>query len=112
MVILLAKKRYRDKEVKFFVTEGELEIIDKKAAAADLDRSKYCRSMTLDGLIVKQDFKQVDNLVYEVNKIGTNINQVARRANELEHVTLDDIKYLKKQLDVIYQQIEKFYGGG
>lgn len=68
--------------------------------------------MTLDGLIVKQDFKQVDDLVYEVNKIGTNINQVARRANELEHVTLDDIKYLKKQLDVIYQQIEKFYGGG
>ena len=51
--------------------------------------------MTLDGLIVKQDFKQVDDLVYEVNKIGTNINQVARRANELEHVTLDDIKYLK-----------------
>lgn len=108
----MAKKRYRDKEVKFFVTEGELDIIDKKAAAADLDRSKYCRSMTLDGLIVKQDFKQVDELVFEVNKIGTNINQVARRANELAHVTVDDIKYLKKQIDSIYEKIEKFYGGG
>lgn len=106
----MKKKRLRDKEVKFFVTQFELDVIDKKATIAELDRSKYCRKMTLDGLIVKQDFKQVDDLIYEVNKIGTNINQVAKRANEVEYVTLDDIKYLKKQLEGIYNQIEKFYG--
>ncbi|MDQ0496880.1 plasmid mobilization protein [Paenibacillus brasilensis] len=108
----MAKKRIRDKEVKFFVTAAELELIDKKAEVAELDRSKYCRQMTLDGLIIKQDFKQVDDLVYVVNKIGNNINQIARRANEVEYVSLDDIKYLKKQLEGIYSQIERFYDGG
>ncbi|MNH45263.1 Bacterial mobilization protein (MobC) [compost metagenome] len=54
----------------------------------------------------------MDDLVYEVNKIGNNINQIARRANEVEYVSLDDIKYLKKQLEGIYSQIERFYDGG
>lgn len=108
----MQKKRFRDKEVKFFVTEREIEIIDQKAEVAELDRSKYLRKMALDGYIIKQDFSQVEQLVYEVNKIGNNINQVARRANELEHVSLDDMNYLKKQLDGIYSQIEKFYDGG
>lgn len=108
----MPKKRYRDKEAKFFVTEREMETIDQKAAVAELDRSKYLRRMALDGYIIKRDYTQVEQLVYEVNKIGNNINQVARRANEMEYVSLDDIKYLKKQLDGIYNQIEKFYDGG
>ncbi len=78
----------------------------------ELNRSQYIRKMAIEGYIIKRDFSQVEQLVYEVNKIGNNINQVARRANELEHVTLDDMKYLKKQLDGIYSQIEKFYDGG
>ncbi|MFC5647691.1 plasmid mobilization relaxosome protein MobC [Paenibacillus solisilvae] len=108
----MPKNRYRNKEVKFFVTGHEMEMIDKKAAIAELDRSKYLRKMALEGYIIKQDFSQVEQLVYEVNKIGNNINQVARRANEVEYVSLDDIKYLKKQLEGIYGQIEKFYDGG
>lgn len=107
----MTNKRYKDKEVKFFVTERELEIINQKAEVVELDRSKYLRQMALEGYIIKRDFSQVEQLVYEVNKIGNNIN-VARRANELEHVSLDDMKYLKKQLDSIYNQIEKFYDGG
>lgn len=107
----MAKKRYRDKEVKFFVTENELEMIDQKAAVVELDRSKYLRKMAIEGIIIKRDFTQVEELVYEINKIGNNINQVARRANELEHVSSDDLKYLRKQLNSIYTQIENFYDG-
>ncbi|MFC5652623.1 plasmid mobilization relaxosome protein MobC [Paenibacillus solisilvae] len=54
--------------------------------------------MAIEGYIIKQDFSAVEQLVYEVNKIGNNINQIARRANEMEYVSLDDMKYLKKQL--------------
>lgn len=108
----MTKKRYRDKEVKFFVTENELDMIDKKAAVAELDRSKYLRKMAIEGLIIKRDFTEVEQLVYEINRIGNNINQVAKRANELDHVSKEDIRYLRKQLDTVYGQIEKFYDEG
>lgn len=108
----MTKKRYRDKEVKFFVTENELDMIDQKAAVAELDRSKYLRKMAIEGLIIKRDFTEVEQLVYEINRIGNNINQVAKRANELNHVSKEDIRYLRKQLDTVYGQIEKFYDEG
>ncbi len=108
----MQKKRYRNKEVKFFVTEKELEVIGKKAKFAELDRSKYLRKMAIEGYIIKRDFADVDKLVYEINKIGNNINQVAHRANENKAASLDDLKYLRKQLDEIYGQIEKFYDEG
>lgn len=108
----MPKKRYRDKEIKFFVTDNELQMIDQKAAVAELDRSKYLRKIAIEGFIIKRDFTQVEQLVYEINKIGNNINQVARRANEIDFVNKGEIMYLKKQLDSIYNQIEKFYDGG
>lgn len=108
----MPKKRYRDKEIKFFVTDNELQMIDQKAAVAELDRSKYLRKIAIEGFIIKRDFTQVEQLVYEINKIGNNINQVARRANEIDFVNRGEISYLKKQLDAIYNQIEKFYDGG
>ncbi|MFC5647657.1 hypothetical protein ACFPYJ_00660 [Paenibacillus solisilvae] len=51
-----------------------MEMIDQKAAVAELDRSKYLRRMALEGYIIKRDYTQVEQLVYEVNKIGNNIN--------------------------------------
>lgn len=87
-------------------------MIDQKAAVAELDRSKYLRKISIEGFIIKRDFTQVEQLVYEINKIGNNINQVARRANEIDFVNKGEIMYLKKQLDSIYNQIEKFYDGG
>jgi Trp operon repressor len=102
----------KSSKIEIRVTENELELIDKKAEVVELNRSQYIRKMAIEGYIIKRDFSQVEQLVYEVNKIGNNINQIARRANELEHVSLDDMKYLKKQLDGIYSQIEKFYDGG
>lgn len=99
-------------KIELRVTEKELEMIDQKAAVAELNRSQYIRKMAVEGFIIKRDFTQVEQLVLEINRIGNNINQVARRANELEHVDRDDLRYLKKQLDSIYSQIEKFYDGG
>ena len=52
----MPKKRFRDKEIKFFVTEAELQFIDQKAQVAELNRSSYIRKIALEGYILKQDF--------------------------------------------------------
>ncbi|MCJ8010140.1 MobC family plasmid mobilization relaxosome protein [Paenibacillus sp. KQZ6P-2] len=108
----MSKKRYRNKEIKFFVTEEELEFIDNKAKAAELNRSLYIRKMAIEGYIIKQDFTYVEELVYEVNKIGNNINQIAFRANSMDYLSVEDLIYLRKKLDEIYSRIEQFYGSG
>lgn len=108
----MPKKRFRDKEIKFFVTEAELQFIDQKAQVAELNRSSYIRKMALEGYILKQDFSYVEKLVYEVNKIGNNINQIAYKANSMEYLSTEDLKYLQKRLDEIYSRISLFYGSG
>ena len=41
----------------------------------------YARKMLIDGYVVKVDTAHFQELAHEVNKIGTNINQLTRIAN-------------------------------
>ena len=47
--------------------------------------------MLLNGIIIKVDLKEILKLNTEINKIGTNINQIAYKANSSNRVTPDDI---------------------
>lgn len=100
----------KDVILRFRVTKDELTLIDKKVEASQLNnRSKYLRKMAMQGYIVIKDYKEVEQLIYEVNKIGNNINQIARKANEFEYLNKDDLKSLREKLDGIYNMIGKFY---
>lgn len=96
-------KRSRPIRIPFFVDESEREIIDKKAALAKLDRSKYIRKMALDGYIIKQDLETIRELTQEIHKIGVNINQIAKHSNEVGAVTNKEIDEIKRMMAEIWQ---------
>lgn len=98
--------------IKVRVTQDELEIIDKKAQVAGLKRSQYVRKMCMQGYIVIRNFDEVEKLVYEINKIGNNINQIARKANEFDYLSKDDLKSVRSRIDEVYKLIESFYDEG
>lgn len=76
------KFRAREKEIRIKVTEAELQYAKDKASSCGLTMSDYIRKIILDGLVVKLETFDIKELSKELNKIGTNINQIAKHVNE------------------------------
>ena len=61
----------------------------------------YARKMLIDGYVIKKDFSELKALTAELGKIGSNINQLAKRANESRNVNAEDIRnILVKQFEI------------
>ncbi|MDF2885480.1 MAG: mobC [Clostridiaceae bacterium] len=101
----MGKNRIRDIKLNFFVDEYEKDIIDTKAKAALLNRSEYLRTIAMDGMIIQQDLKAVRDLSVELNKIGNNINQIARVVNTNQTMNKKDLEDLQKMMDTICEKI-------
>lgn len=76
------KFRAREKEIRIKVTEAELQYAKDKASSCGLCMSEFIRKMITDGFVIKLETFDIQELSYELNKIGTNINQIAKHVNE------------------------------
>ncbi|MDN6311152.1 MAG: plasmid mobilization relaxosome protein MobC, partial [Psychroflexus sp.] len=65
----------------------------------------FIRDAVLNNYLVINDDTNLRDLVYEVNKIGANINQVARLAQQNKHVEQADIDNLKNHMTVIRKEL-------
>lgn len=93
----MARKRDIVKKVR--VTEEEEKLIEEKMLLIPTTNfNSYAVKMLIDGYVIKYDFKEIKNLTGQIGKIGSNINQVAKRANESRSVREADIKDLLKLL--------------
>lgn len=68
--------------------------------------SNYVRKMALTGRVIKIDFEPLRNslsetgeYVYELNKIGNNINQISHKLNQTDIVEKDDVEYLISEFE-------------
>lgn len=98
------KYRVRDRDIHIMVTDYEYEIIRQRMkASGKRTLREYLVDMAINGYLIKVDYSELQNLTYEVNKIGTNINQVAHKANSNNNVSQVDIDELKDKLDLIWK---------
>jgi len=98
------KKRKRNNPMILRLSDEELDLLHQKMDEAGIrNREAYLRKMALDGYIIKQDFSAVRAVVYELNKIGTNLNQLTKIANTYGDVYLSEIKSIKKDIEKIWQ---------
>lgn len=51
----------------------------------------YARVMLLSGETKYVDYSELKKVLYEINRIGNNINQIARLANLYEEISREDI---------------------
>lgn len=101
----MSRKRKRNKLIRFFVNEAEKELIDKKIEQSHLDTSKYLRKVALGEPIVNIDISKLDGVIYELNKIGTNINQIAKFCNSNNQIYKSDIDELKNKMNRVCEII-------
>ena len=95
------QNRVRKKKRTFRLTEEENELLKERINDSPYDNfQNYARHMLLAGKIHYVDYSELQQLKWEVNKIGNNINQMAKLANQFEEISQDDIDDL---LDLIHQ---------
>ena len=96
--------RKRTVQVKFRVTEAERDLIlEKMKLIPTKNMAAYLRKIAIDGYIVQVDHSDIKAMTAEIQKIGVNINQIARRVNSTGGVYREDIDELKGALDEIWR---------
>jgi hypothetical protein len=76
--------RKRTVQIKFRVTEEERALIEEKMKLIPTrNMSAYLRKIAIDGYIIQVDHTDKKTMTAEIQKIGVNVNQIARRAAEI-----------------------------
>nr|WP_260448948.1 MobC family plasmid mobilization relaxosome protein [Listeria booriae] len=90
--------------MKFRVTEEEKTFIEMKMKEVGItNREAYLRKMAIDGAIIVSNYDETKKLTLELNKIGTNINQIARVANMDNRISKADIKNIEEMMQKVWQ---------
>ena len=90
-------KQVHRKEIDFDIKDWEK--IERKAKACHTDTSKYLRSVILSADPTFYDMKEVAPLLNGIRIISNNINQIAKKANETNNITADDVEKLKNEVE-------------
>lgn len=110
LAYLEAGNRKRKNRISFYVTEDELNLIkDKFKKTNYTNRGDFIRDNVLNNIIVVNDYSHLRNLIVEINKIGVNINQIAKVVNTNQFIYKDHIDLIFKRLNEVWDLInEKF----
>lgn len=106
------EKRKRMIQKKIRLTEEEERFISTKVAESGMTNfNAFARIMLIMGEVKILNFEELKELRKEINRIGVNINQVAKKVNEDDQASLNELSQileLQKHLkDTVNQFIQK-----
>ena len=85
--------RKRTVQIKFRVTEAERDLIlEKMKLVPTRNMAAYLRKIAIDGYIIQIDHADIKAMTAEIQKIGVNVNQIARRVNATGNAYQEDIE--------------------
>ncbi len=94
----------KDKKINIRLTEKEKNIIELKAKKLNMTITKFIISSCLkDKIVIVNGLDKVDS---ELRRIGNNINQLTRLANE-KIITVIDLKELRMEVNNIWQLLKQ-----
>ena len=86
------------------VTEEERRLIELKMAQLPTRQiGAYLRKMAIDGYIIYTDTSNIKEFTKELQRIGGNINQIARRVNSSGSFYQADMAELQRRVEDIWQ---------
>ena len=101
------KNRKRNIQVKFYVDDNELALINEHFKAAHFSsRGAYLRKMAIDGFVVNIDTTDIKQLIKEVNAIGKNINQAVALMNSSGYANYTDVSIIKSMVNDIWRLLK------
>ena len=89
------KRKGHRKEVLF--KDDEWEVVKSKAAKMNLSTTRYIVKVSLSDNYAPKEFFDVAELIRQLSRIGTNINQIARKANTINNIYAEDYEQMRKE---------------
>ena len=92
---------YRNKAKLIKFSPEEWQTVCKRAAALGQRTGTYIRRIAVRGTIKSFDMKQFNHLIMSFNRIGNELNQIAKVANSTQSVYSKDIEDMKKSFEYL-----------
>ena len=102
--------RYRINLKKVFLSDIELNQLNRNIDQSSCQSfSEYARRNLLDpGMnFITIDTNGYQDLVFELKRIGNNINQIARSVNQSQLISSEELQELKKGIAELIKEVEK-----
>lgn len=101
------QNRTRDLQLIVRVSSKEKEHINKKMEQyGTTNFNAYARKMLIDGYVIEVDLSMYHELANEVNKVGVNVNQIAKIANQTGSIHPSEITKIKELINEIWQLLK------
>ena len=106
------KDNSRKTQLHFVVSEPELDRIRQRMEECGVvNLSAFLRKMALDGYIIHLDMTELQELTRLLRICSNNLNQYAKRANEVGSVYAADVEDLHLRLEEIWELTGKLLQG-
>ena len=96
--------RKREIMLRLCVAEAERDMIFEKMSQYNTNNfGAYARKMLIDGYVINVDLSEIKAICAEMQKIGVNINQIARRVNTTSRIYEQDFIEIQGKVDEIWR---------
>ena len=75
--------------------------------AGPTNMGAYLRKMALDGYILRLDLPELKEILSQLRYMGNNVNQIAKRANEVGVIDEMDIRGVSKRQERMLEQMAR-----
>lgn len=96
------------KEKKVYFSPEEWDVVCAKASYLHMRVGTYIRKIAVQGEIKHYDMSELNSLKMSFNRIGIELNQIAKVANSTQSVYQKDIEDMKKEMDY-FRRVMKNY---
>lgn len=100
-------KQVREKKVIYSLDEWAQ--IEERAASVSMKTSAFIRRISLDGHITYINMAAAGEVMKALRIIGANINQIAKKTNEINSIYAEDVEKLRKENEEICLMLSKAY---
>lgn len=98
--------------VEFVMSEQDAELVKERMAELGITNlSAYLRKMAVDGYIIHLDMGDIQEMIRLLRICSNNLNQYAKRANEIGSVYAADVEDLRTRLDSLWDGMDKLLRG-
>jgi hypothetical protein len=98
--------RKRSQAVLIRLTDNEKNHLQRQAANAGLKMEPFIRKLIMGVDITPRPPDNIVNLIREVNYIGNNINQIAKKVNSENSVNQSQLEEIMRLLGEIYREVK------